>query len=127
MMNNTMTSKMTRCRLARPIFVEQEMHSNVACLLAETILKMVLTFQRNLEIVRTYERATKGRHETAHALRYVPQADEKSHMIRTADVLQFVTNGGPDTSYKSEFRERASGAEPAQAARASSYNAYQGA
>ena len=62
----------TKCRLARPVFIEDEMHSNVASLLAETNLKMVLTHQRNLEIVRTYEKATKGKHETAHILRYVP-------------------------------------------------------
>ena len=75
-MSDTLVTQGTKCRLARPIFVEQEMHSNVACLLAETLLKMVLTCQRNVEIKRTYERATKGRHETAHILRYVPQADE---------------------------------------------------
>ena len=74
MMYHTATS----CRLARPIFVEEEMHSNVACLLAESLLKMVLTYHRNVEIKRTYEKATKGRHETAHVLRYVPQADNQS-------------------------------------------------
>ena len=89
------------------------MHSNVACLLAETLLKMVLTFQRNTEIVRTYEKATKGRHETAHVLRYVPQADEKSNMIRTADVLNFVTIG-QDAVYKSE-KVRRPGGDPADA------------
>lgn len=105
---------MTKCRLARPIFVEQEMHSNVACLLAETLLKMVLTFQRNIEVVRTYERATKGRHETAHVLRYVPQADENSNIIRTADVLRFVQKG-PDVSYRSEKLRENGGGEPAHA------------
>ena len=66
------------------------MHSNVACLLAETLLKMVLTYQRNVEIVRTYEKATRGRHETEHVLRFVPQADHQSSVIRTADILRFV-------------------------------------
>ena len=33
----------TSCRIARPIFIEQEMHSNVTQLLAESILKIVLT------------------------------------------------------------------------------------
>lgn len=61
--------------MARPIFIEAEMHSNVAKLLSETLLMMVLTHQRNLEIVRTYEKNTKGRHETSHVLRYLPQAD----------------------------------------------------
>ena len=70
------------------------MHSNVACLLAETILKMVLTHQRNLEIVRTYEKSTKGKHETAHILRYVPQLDSQSTVIRTVDVLNFVQEEG---------------------------------
>ena len=107
-------STATRCRLARPIFIEEEMHSNVACLLAETLLKMVLTFQRNTEIVRTYEKATKGRHETAHVLRYVPQADERSNMIRTADVLRFVTVG-QDAVYKSEKVRERGGGEPADA------------
>ena len=48
------------------------MQSNVTELLAETLLKMILTHQRNIEVVRTYEKATKGRHELAHILRYVP-------------------------------------------------------
>ena len=66
------------------------MHSNVACLLAETLLKMVLSHQRNQQIVRTYERSTKGKHEKSHVLRYVPQADNQSNTIRTAEILQFV-------------------------------------
>jgi hypothetical protein len=66
---------MTSCRLGRPVFVEAEMHSNVTSLLAETILKMILTHARNIEVTRTYEKQTKGRHETQHVLRYVPQAD----------------------------------------------------
>ena len=57
------------------MFIEQAMQSNVSTLLTETLLKMVLTHLRNLEIVRTYIRSTKGRHETADVLRYVPQAD----------------------------------------------------
>ena len=65
----------TKCRRARPIFVETEIRSNVAGLLAQTILKMVLTHQRNIEVIRSYEKATKGRHETAHVLQYVPQTD----------------------------------------------------
>ena len=89
--------------MARPIFVEAEMHSNVACLLAETLLKMILTHQRNLEIVRTYERNTKGRHETAHLLRYVPQADNQSATIRTADVLRFVN--APSAQKSTKVRE----------------------
>ena len=100
------------------------MHSNVACLLAETLLKMVLTYQRNVEIKRTYERSTKGRHETAHVLRYVPQADERSNMIRTADVLRFVSNG-PDTTHKAEKIRERGGGEPAHA-RGSSYHACYG-
>ena len=62
----------TECRLARPVFIEEHMQSNVTELLAETLLKMILTHQRNIEVVRTYEKATKGRHELAHILRYVP-------------------------------------------------------
>ena len=48
------------------------MNSFVTQLLAETLLKLVLTHQRNIEVVRTYEKACKGKHETAHLLRYVP-------------------------------------------------------
>ena len=91
------------------------MHSNVAHLLAETLLKMVLTFQRNLEIVRSYERATKGRHETAHVLRYVPQADDQSQVIRTAEILTFVKTSGTQRPAK------VSEGEPARA-RGSSYH-----
>lgn len=78
------------CRHARPIFREETMASNVPSLLAETLLKMVLTHLRNVEIVRTYEKNSKGRHETEHILRYVPQADNSSNMIKTAEVLRFV-------------------------------------
>ena len=48
------------------------MHSNVAQLLAETFLKMILTFQRNTEILRTYDMATRGQHNGQHILRFVP-------------------------------------------------------
>ena len=68
----------TMCRQPRVIFAEDAMHSNVARLLAETFLRMVLTFQRNEEIVKTYEMATKGRHNGSHILRYVPQEDVNS-------------------------------------------------
>ena len=68
----------TACRLARPIFIEEQIKSDVARIIAETILRMVLTHQRNIEITRSYEKATKGRHETAHILRYVPQVDNQS-------------------------------------------------
>lgn len=51
------------------------MASNVPSLLAETFLQMVLTHLRNMETVRTYQKNCKGKHETAHVLRYVPQAD----------------------------------------------------
>lgn len=42
--------------MARPVFIEDAMHSNVANLLAETLLKMVLTHARNVEVTRTYEK-----------------------------------------------------------------------
>jgi len=58
--------------MARPVFIEEAMHSNVTSLIAQTLLKMVLTHARNVEVTRTYEKQTKGRHETAHVLRYVP-------------------------------------------------------
>ena len=66
------------------------MHSNVAQLLAETFLRMVLTYQRNIEIIKTYEMATKGRHNGSHILRYVPQEDVNSPEIKTTDVIRFV-------------------------------------
>ena len=72
------------------------MHSNVANLLAESLLKMVLTHARNVEVTRTYKKNTKGRHETQHVLSYVPQADAQSTMIRTADVLRFVKGPAPN-------------------------------
>ena len=61
---------------------------------------MVLTHLRNIEIVRTYKKATKGRHETSHILRYVPQADNQSQMIRTADILRFVKGESAQRSAK---------------------------
>lgn len=91
--------------MARPVFIEDAMHSNVANLLAETLLKMVLTHARNVEVTRTYEKQTKGRHETQHVLRYVPQADAQSMMIRTADVLRFVKGPTPTPKVRSRISE----------------------
>ena len=96
---------MTSCRVARQVFIEEEMHSNVTSLLAETLLKIVLTHLRNIEVTRTYEKNTKGRHETQHVLRYVPQADAQSVMIRTADVLRFVKGPVPAQLDQSKISE----------------------
>ena len=66
---------------------------------------MILTHLRNLETVRTYEKNCKGKHETAHILRYVPQADNSSAMIRTADVLRFVKDPSVNPLIASKVRK----------------------
>ena len=66
------------------------MHSNVAQLLSETFLKMILTHQRNIEILKTYKMATKGKHDEKHILQYVPQQDVNATAMKTTDMLLFV-------------------------------------
>ena len=51
---------------------------------------MILTHQRNTEILKTYESATKGKHNGSHILRFVPQEDTNAVTMKTADMLLFV-------------------------------------
>ena len=64
----------TRCRLARPHFDfdKDGQLSHVPALISQTLLGLILNHQRNKEIRRTYEKATKGKQVGSELLRFLP-------------------------------------------------------
>jgi hypothetical protein len=81
------------CRLARPYFnYDKEGHfSHVPALISETFLSLILNFQRNKEIRKTYDMATKGQHVGSDLLSFLPTScGINSDHITAADLLHFV-------------------------------------
>lgn len=80
----------TRCRVARPHFnfMHNGQLSHVPVLISQTLLNLVLNHQRNKEIRRTYEKATKGKHMGSEILRFLPNST--SDHISASEILRFV-------------------------------------
>lgn len=91
---------LSACRLPRPAFNfdKDGQFSHVPALFSQTFLSLILNFQRNKEIRRTYEKATKGQNVGSELLSYLPTAcGPNSDFITAADILHFVSLNKQET------------------------------
>ena len=81
----------TKCRVARPHFnfMHNGQLSHIPVLISQTLLSLVLNHQRNKEIRRTYEKATKGKHIGSEILRFLPNSNLEH--ISAGEILRFIS------------------------------------